>query len=219
MKLSKQTLDVLKNFASINQNVLIREGSNLTTRTVSKAVYVEATVTDEFPSEFGIYNLSEFLGVVSLFSEPEFEFSDTTVEISQGKNRVRYICAAQEVLDFPDKPIKMPETEVNFELSEENLKSLLKAASVLSCTDLKISGDGENLKCVVLDPKNPSSNVFEVDVGSTGETFDCLIKIDKLKMPPGIYEIGISSKKIVRFKSKTEQYTMYVAAEKDSTWA
>ena len=219
MKLSKTTVDILKNFASINQNILIKEGNKLTTRTVAKNVFVEATVEDEFPQEFGIYNLSEFLGVVSLFSEPVFNFQNTTVEISQGKNKVHYGFASPEVLDYPDKNIKMPDAEVQFELSEENLKSLLKAASVLGSTDLKISGDGTQIMCTVLDPKNPSSNTFSVEVGETEHTFDCFLKIENLKMPMGIYEASLSSKKITRFKSKTLDYTIYIAAEKNSTWA
>lgn len=219
MKLSKTTVDILKNFASINQNILIKEGNKLTTRTVAKNVFVEATVEDEFPQEFGIYNLSEFLGVVSLFSEPVFNFQNTTVEISQGKNKVHYGFASPEVLDYPDKNIKMPDAEVQFELSEENLKSLLKAASVLGSTDLKISGDGTQIVCTVLDPKNPSSNTFSVEVGETEHTFDCFLKIENLKMPMGIYESSLSSKKITRFKSKTLDYTIYIAAEKNSTWA
>lgn len=218
MKLSKTTVDILKNFASINQNILIREGSKLTTRTVAKNVFVEATVEDEFPQEFGIYNLSEFLGVVSLFSEPTFTFSDTSVVVSQGKNRVNYGFASPEVLDYPDKNIKMPEPEVEFEISEENLKSLLKAASVLSSTDLKISGDGSTITCTVLDPKNPSSNTFSVEMGDTSYTFDCFIKIENLKMPTGMYAASISSKNITRFKSKTIDYTIYIAAEKNSSW-
>ena len=219
MKLSKTTVDILKNFASINQNILIKEGNKLTTRTVAKNVFVEATVEDEFPQEFGIYNLSEFLGVVSLFSEPVFNFQNTTVEVSQGKNKVHYGFASPEVLDYPDKNIKMPDAEVQFELSEENLKSLLKAASVLGSTDLKISGDGTQIVCTVLDPKNPSSNTFSVEVGETEHTFDCFLKIENLKMPMGIYEASLSSKKITRFKSKTLDYTIYIAAEKNSTWA
>lgn len=218
MKLSKTTIDVLKNFASINQNILIKEGNKLATRTVAKNVFVEATVEDEFPQEFGVYNLSEFLGVVSLFSEPTFEFKDNFVEISQGKNRVHYVFASPEVLDFPDKSIKMPPVDAEFELSEENLKSLLKAGAVLGATDLKISSDSTNIVCTVLDPKNPSSNTFSVDVGTSDQNFECFIKIENLKMPPSIYTVGLSQKKITQFKSKTIDYTIYIAAEKNSTW-
>ena len=218
MKLSKPTLEILRNFASVNQNILIKEGNTLTTRTVAKNIFVEATVDDTFEQEFGIYNLSEWLGIVSLFSDPEFILSENSMTISQGKNRVQYVFASPEVLDFPDKPIKMPATDASFELSEENLKSLLKAGAVLSATDLLIQGDGGTITCTVLDPKNPSSNTFAIEVGESDKTFSAYIKLENLKLIPGIYEVNLSSKKIVQFKSKTLQYNVYIAAEKNSTW-
>lgn len=219
MKLSKSTLAILSNFASINQNILIQKGSKLTTRTVAKNIYVEANVEDEFEQEFGIYNLGEFLGIVGLFSDPVFELSKNSVTISQGKNKVQYLFASPEVLDYPDKPIKMPATDASFELTEENLKSLLKAGAVLSATDLLISGDGELITCTVLDPKNPSSNTFAVEVGTTDKAFSAYIKLESLKLPAGMYDVMLSSKKIAHFKNKTIDYSIYVANEKNSTWA
>jgi hypothetical protein len=219
MKLSKQTLEVLRNFSSINQNILIKAGKVLTTRTVAKNIFVTATVEDEFEQEFGIYNLPEFLGVVSLFTDPEFTLNDNSVTISQGKNKVQYVFAASEVLDYPDKAIKMPKTDASFELSEEDLKSLIKAGSVLSATDLLIQGDGSSITCTVLDPKNPSSNTFAVEVGTTDQSFSSYIKLENLKMPPSIYEVNLSSKKIAQFVSKTINYEIYIANEKNSSWS
>lgn len=219
MKFSKATLSILSNFASINQNILIKKGNKLTTRTVAKNIYVEAVVEDEFEQDFGIYNCNEFLGIVGLFSDPTFELSKNSVTISQGKNKVQYLFAEPEVLDFPDKPIKMPATDASFELSEENLKSLQKAGAVLSATDLLISGDGVLITCTVLDPKNPSSNTFTVEVGETDRAFSAYIKLESLKLPAGIYDVMLSSKKIAHFKNKTMSYDFYVANEKNSTWA
>ncbi len=219
MKLSKITLDTLRNFASINQNILIKPGNKLTTRTVSKNIFVTATVPDTFEQEFGIYNLSELLGVISLFSDPEFTLSDNSVTISQGKNKVQYVFASPDVLDYPDKAIKMPAPDVSFELSEENLKSLLKAGSVLSATDLLIQGDGSVLTCTVLDPKNPSSNTFIIESGVTDQTFSSYIKLENLKMPMSIYDVNLSSKKIAQFVSKTSEYEFFAACEKNSSWA
>lgn len=219
MKLSKNTVEILRNFASINQNILIKAGTTLSTRTVAKNIFAEAVVEDEFEQEFGIYNLAEFLGVISLFSEPEFTLSDNSVKITQGKNTVQYVFASPEVLDYPDKAIKMPSTDATFELSEENLKSLLKAGSVLSATDLLIQGNGETIVCTVLDPKNPSSNTFSVEVGTTDRVFSSYIQLANLKMIPGIYEVNLSAKKITQFKSKTLDYKFYIANEKNSTWS
>jgi len=219
MKLSRDTLDILRNFSAINQNILIKAGNVLTTRTVAKNIFVTATVKDEFPQEFGVYNAPELLGVISLFTDPEFTFNDNSLTISQGKNKVQYVFASPEVLDYPDKAIKMPKTDASFELPEEDLKSLLKAGSVLSATDLLIQGDGSTITCTVLDPKNPSSNTFAIEVGDTDQTFSSYIKLENLKMPPSIYTVNLSSKKIAQFVSKTISYEFFAACEKNSTWA
>lgn len=219
MNISKNTLSVLSNFASINQNILIKPGNVLSTRTVAKNIYVEATVEDSFDQQFGVYNLNELIGIISLFSDPTFEVSQNTLTISQGKNKVKYIFASPEVLDYPDKPIKMPDYDAKFELSEENLKSLIKAGAVLSASDLLISGNGQTIMCTVLDPKNPSSNTFSIDVGDTDRVFSGYIKLESLKLPSGIYDVFLSSKKITHFKNKTMKYSFYVANEKNSSWA
>lgn len=219
MKLSKNTLEVLRNFSSINQNILIKAGKTLSTRTVAKNIFVTAEVDDEFEQEFGIYNLPEFLGVISLFTDPELTFNENSLTISQGKNKVQYVFAAPEVLDYPDKAIKMPKADASFELAEEDLKSLLKAGSVLSATDLLIQGDGSTITCTVLDPKNPSSNTFAVEVGTTDQMFSSYIKLENLKMPPSIYTVSLSSKKIAQFSSKTISYEFFAACEKNSAWS
>jgi len=220
LKLSKNTLEILRSFAGVNQNILIKKGSVLSTRTVAKNIFVEATVDDEFEQEFGIYNLPEWLGIVSLFSEPEFVMSENSMTISQGKNKVQYVFASPEVLDYPDKPIKMPATDASFELSEENLKSLLKAGAVLSATDLLIKGEDGVINCTVLDPKNPSSNTFTVEVGETSKTFSAFIKLENFRLlVSSMYDVNLSAKKIIQFKSKIMSYAMYVACEKNTTWA
>jgi DNA polymerase III sliding clamp (beta) subunit (PCNA family) len=219
MQLSKQTIEVLKNFASINQNILIRAGNKLTTRTVAKNIYVEATVPDTFEQEFGIYNLSEFLGITTLFSEPVFELSDSCVYISQGKNRVQYMFASPEVLDYPDKPIPTLETDAQFLMNEDVLKSLLKAGAVLSSTDLRITGADGIITCTVLDPKNPSSNTFSVEVGTTDRTFDVYIKLSNLKMPAGSYDVLLTSKRVANFKNTAMDYSIFIANEKNTSWS
>ena len=218
MKISQNTLNVLKNFSTINQNILIKEGSTLTTRTVAKNLFVSATVDTVFPQDFGIYNLSQLLGVMSLFSDPDVELSNKYMIISQGKNKVQYMFASPEVLDYPDKSITMPASNAEFDLSDENLKSLLKAGAILSSTDLKISGDGELITCTVLDPKNPSANTFSVEVGQTDRNFDVFIKLENLKLIQGKYKVLLSEKKIAQFSNQEISYSMFIASERSTTW-
>lgn len=218
MKISKSTIEILKNYAGINQNILIKKGNTLTTRTVAKNLFASAVVDTEFPQDFGIYNLSQFLGVLSLFSDPEVTLSEKAMVISQGKNKVQYMFASPEVLDYPEKAINMPSPDASFELTEENLKSLLKAGAVLSSTDLKISSDGTTIACTVLDPKNPSANTFSVEVGESDRSFDVFIKLENLKLITGKYEVSLSEKKIAHFKNVSVDYNMYIANERNSTW-
>lgn len=218
MKISKATVEILKNFSTINQNILIKKGKTLTTRTPAKNLFASAEVDTDFPQDIGIYNLSSFLGVLSLFSDPEVELSEKAMLISQGKNQVSYMFAAPEVLDYPEKSITMPETDVSFTLSEDNLKSILKAGGILASTDLKISGDGEKITCTALDPKNSAANTFTVEVGETDRTFDAYIKLENLRMPSGNYTVNMSEKKIAQFKNDAFSYSLYVANEKNTTW-
>lgn len=218
MKISPATIAILKNFASINQNIMVKEGSVLTTRTVSKNMFVSATVDTVFPKDFGIYNLNQLLGVLTLFSDPDIELSDKSLVISQGKNKVRYQFASPEVLDFPDKVITMPQSDASFELTEDNLKSLLKAGAVLSSTDLNITGDGTTIMCTVLEPKNVSANTFSVEVGTTDQQFSVFIKLENLKLISGKYVVNLNKKKIAQFKNLSVDYNLYIANEKNSTW-
>lgn len=218
MKISKATVEILKNFSSINQNILIKKGSTLSTRTVAKNLFATAVVDTEFQQDFGIYNLQSFLGVLSLFSDPEVELSENSMVISQGKNKVQYLFAAPEVLDYPEKALNMPPIDAEFELTEENLKSLMKAGAVLSSTDLLISGDGATITCSTVDPKNSSANTFAVEVGETDKTFKAYIKLETLKLPTGSYKVGLSSKKIAKFENKDIDYNMFIANTSDSVW-
>lgn len=218
MKISKSTIEILKNMASINQNILIKEGDVLTTRTVSKTLFASAKVDTSFPREFGIYNLSTFLGVLSLFSDPEVELGEKSATISQGSNRVTYMYAAPEVLDYPEKTIKMPSADAEFLLSEENLKSLLKAGAVLASTDLNIKSDGSVITCTVLDPKNSAANTFSVDVGVAEREFNVFIKLDNLKLISQDYNVKLSEKKIAQFEAVSGDYSLYIANENNSNW-
>ena len=219
MKISKSTVEVLKNFSSINQNILIKPGKLLTTRTVAKNLFASAEVDTDFPQEFGIYNLTAFLGVLSLFSDPDVELGEKSMTIKQGKYSVSYMFAAPEVLSYPEKMISMPPANATFELTEENLKSLLKAGAVLASTDLKITGNGESIICTTLDPKNSAANTFAVEVGTTDRTFDAYIKLENLKMPAGKYTVSLSEKKIAQFSNTEINYSLYVANEKNTTWS
>ena len=217
MKLSKETLTIIKNFSGINSNLLFKPGNKLSTISSQKNVMADTTVTETFPSEFGVYDLNEFLGAMSLFDTPDLNFQEKYVEITQGGRSIKYYASAPEVLVAPTKQITFPDAEINFKMSADNLDYIRRTSSVLRSEDLSIIGDGSSITLVVGDKKNATSNTFSEVVGSTDKSFKVNMKVDNLKMLPGDYDVSISSKKISRFQSAGD-LVYYVAIESDSSF-
>jgi hypothetical protein len=216
MKLSKETVGLIKNFAGINSNLLLKAGNKLATISAQKNVMADATVAETFP-DFGIYDLNEFLGAMSLFDDPELDFQDKYVTIKQGNMSIKYFAADASVLTAPQKAITFPDAEINFNLSAANLNMIHKTASVLRAADVSIVGDGSTVTAVVGDKKNATGNSFSEPVGTTDKSFKVNLKVENLKMLPGDYAVSISSKKISRFKGNGD-LVYYVAVEADSTF-
>jgi hypothetical protein len=217
MKLSKETVALFKNFAGINSNLLLKSGNKLATISAQKNVMADATVTEAFP-DFGIYDLNEFLGAMSLFEDPELDFQDKFVSISQGSMKIKFFAADASVLTAPQKAITFPDAEISFNISAAMLNMIQKTASVLRAADVSIVGDGSTITVVVGDKKNATGNSFSESVGSTDKSFKVNRKVENLKLLPGDYEVSISSKKISRFKSPSSDLVYYVAVEADSTF-
>lgn len=220
MKLSDKTLSVLKNFSSINQSILFREGNKLRTISVMKNILAEATITEEFTKDFGIYDLNQFLNNLGLHQNPELDFAnDGYVVIREGKSRSKYFFADPNVIITPpDKAINLPTEDVCFELSTQVLDKLLKAASVLQLPDISAVGEAGVVKLVVRDKKNDTSNAHEEVVGETNSEFMFNFKVENIKILPGTYEVVISQKLLSRFTSKNHDLCYYIALEPDSTY-
>ena len=217
MKLSKETVNLIKNFAGINSNLLLKQGNKLATISGQKNVMADATVTETFP-DFAIYDLNEFLGAMSLFEDPELDFQDKYVSIKQGSMNIKFFAADASNLTAPQKAITFPEAEINFRMTSSMLDMIKKTSSVLRAADVSIVGDGSKVVAVVGDKKNASGNSFSEPVGDTDKNFKVNLKVENLKMLPGDYEVSISSKKISRFKSPSSDLVYYVAVEADSTF-
>jgi hypothetical protein len=220
MKLSDKTISVLKNFSSINQSILFKEGNKLRTISVMKNILAEATVTEEFMKDFGIYDLNQFLNGLSLHSSPELDFANSGyVMIREGKSRSKYFFADPNVIVTPpDKDITLPSEDVCFEISTEQLDKLLKAAAVYQLPDISAVGEGGVIKLVVRDKKNDTSNDFAIVVGETTNEFSFNFKVENIKVLPGTYEVVVSKKLLSRFESKNHDLTYYIALEPDSTF-
>jgi len=220
MKLSDKTLSVLKNFSTINQSILFKQGNKLRTISVMKNILAEATISEELPKDFGIYDLSQFLNGLSLHQNPELDFgNDGHVVIKEGRMRSKYFFADPNVIITPpEKSIELPSEDVSFELRTEQLDKLLKAAAIYQLPDLAVVGGEGVVKILVRDKKNDTSNDFSIVVGETDKEFSFNFKVENIKILPGTYDVIVSQKLLSRFTSKNHDLLYYIALEPDSTF-
>ena len=218
MKLSDSTLTVLKNFAGINNSILVKQGSKLRTISVAKNILAEADITEDFPKDVAIYDLNQFLNGLSLHQDPNLDFTeDTHLTIREGKRRVKYFFADPEVIvSPPEKEITLPTEDVNFQLESVTLEKLLKAAAVYQLPDLAAVGEAGVVKLVVRDKKNDTSNEFAVVVGETDKDFVFNFKVENIRIIPGSYDVIVSSKLLSKFSNSKLNLTYFIALEPDS---
>jgi len=220
MKLSDSTINILKNFSSINQSLLFKEGKKLRTISVMKNILAEVEVTEEFPKDFGIYDLNQFLNGLSLHQSPELDIeNDSYMVIREGKMRSKYFFADPNVIvSPPDKDIVLTSEEISFNLNTQQLDKLLKASSVYQLPDLSVVGENGVVKLVVSDRKNDTSNDFSIIVGETESKFSFNFKVENIKILPGSYEVSISKKLLSKFVNSDKNLTYWIALEPDSTF-
>ena len=220
MKLSPETITTLKNFASINQSILVKEGSKLRTISVMKNILAEADVKETFPKDFAIYDLNQFLNGLSLHQDPDLDFSnDTHLIIREGKRRVKYFFADPEVIVTPpDKELTLPTSDVCFQLEHSQLDKLIKASAVYQLPDLSAVGEAGVVKLVVRDKKNDTSNEFSIVVGETDSEFTFNFKVENIKIIPGSYNVVISQKLLSQFETTNGSVKYFIAMEPDSTF-
>ena len=222
MKLSRESLDILKNFSSINSNLHIIPGDDQITVSPMKNIMVEAKFPEEFPKEFAIWDLSKFLGTLSLFDSPDLKFNGNHVSISSGSTKVVYNYSETKLVSGcrPTKEFVMPETVINLEITNREFVELQRAASVLRLPDLCISDSGNDIEIVALDKSDPTTNKYSITVGenTTGASFKMYLKSEYLKLLPGDYTVGISDKGVSRFVHKDLDVTYYIALDSDSVY-
>lgn len=218
MKLSDNTLALLKNFAGINNSILVKQGNRLRTISVAKNILAEAQITEEFPRDFAIYDLNQFLNGLSLHQDPELDFTeDSHITIREGKRRVKYFYADPNVIiSPPDKEIKLPSQDVCFQLDSVTLEKLLKAAAVYQLPDFSAVGDAGVIRLVVRDKKNDTSNEYSIVVGETDNQFTFNFKVENIKIIPGAYDVVVSEKLLSQFTNSKYNLCYYIALEPDS---
>lgn len=223
MELNENTLSVLKNFSSINQNLLVRQGNTVRTMSEARNVMATASLETEFPQDFGVYDLNEFIGVLSLVDGPRLSFEEEWVTIgdSTGRSKVKYFFSPEETLTTPTKNINMPDADVKFTLTVDTLNKLRRAASTLGHTEVSITGNNGVLSLSVIDGQNSTSNAFSIDIDgeyNQDAKFNFVLNISNLKLLAGDYEVEISSKLISKFAHKEINVSYWIALEKTSTY-
>lgn len=220
MKFSDKTLTILKNFSSINQSLLFLKGNKLRTMSVLKNILAEATIDEDLPKEFGIYELNQFLNGISIHKDAELDFSnDSYVLIKDGNNKTKYYFSNPNVIvSPPNNGMKLPSEDICFQIDHHKLNQLLKAASIYSVPDLCAIGDGNTIRLVVKDNDNKSSNEYSIDVGITDKIFSMNYKVENIKIISGEYDVVISTKGISKFTNTDMNILYYIALEPDSTF-
>ena len=218
MKLSNETVSVLKNFSTINQNLVIKSGSTITTMSAMKNIVAKADVKEEFPQDFAIYDLNEFLSVITFFENPELQFEDSFVVVTEegSRTRAKYFFSDPSVVTTPTKPITMPECEVKLNLSSDILDRITRGASIIGAPDLAL--ESGTLKAT--DKKNETANDFQMDieVESDSNDYKFWFKVENLKLIPDSYDVQISSKSISHFKNSKGDVEYFIALEPESTY-
>ena len=221
MKLSDNTLTLLKNFAGINQSILVKQGNKLRTISIAKNILAEAEITEEFPREFAVYDLNQFLNGLSLHQDPDLDFTeDSYITIREGKRRVKYFYADPNVIiSPPEKEIKLPSEDVCFQLETGSLEKLVKAAGVYQLPDISAIGDAGVIRLVVRDKKNDTSNEYSIVVGETDEQFTFNFKVENIsKIVSGAYNVVVSRKLLSQFTNTKHNLSYWIALEPDSTF-
>lgn len=219
MKLSSRTLQVLKNFSTINPSLLFKTGNVLTTMSPMKTVMARATVKESFPRTYAIFDLSRFIGVLSVFNDPEIVIENSYLIISENNRVVNYTYADPEmIVTPPDKPIKFPDDpEVQFSLPSDVLSSVMKAMNILQLSEFSVSGNGSKIYVGAVDTKNPTGDTYKIEVGVTEHQFGMIFKSENIKLIAGDYDVKITSRGLGYFRGDDVDY--WIPTESSSNFS
>ena len=220
MKLSEQTVSILKNYSAINQNLMIKERSENSTMSAMKNIVSKATVEENFPVEFAIYDLNEFLSAMSLFTNPDLDFKDDFVVItesgSKGRN-LKYWYSEPSVVTTPSREVTMPSVDVEFPMNSGILSEVQKAAAVIGAPDMVLEDD----ELRVTDKKNDTANSYSTSLDTKSDddaSYKFWFKVENLKLLPGDYDVQVSEKRISHFQNTKLPIEYFIALEPESSY-
>lgn len=219
MKISSETINILKNFSGINANLVFKPGKELKTISEAKTIMANASILEDFPQDFGVYDLNEFLSLYNLMEDPDLSFSDKYLIMSDGSQKIKYFYSEIDILTQPTKDINMPECEVVLDITSTDLDKIRKAAAVLGHSELAFSSDGGEVVASVFNEKDSTANTFDIKLNTTStETFNYVFSISNLKMLQGDYKVSISSRLISNWRNADNPLDYFIALEKSSSF-
>lgn len=217
MKFSARTLQILRNFSTIDKSIMFKVGNMITTISSTRSIAARAAIDTEIDKQFAVADLSQFLSALSVFDDPELVTSDHWVDIQQGSAKLKYVYSDPEtVIIAPAKAPMVPEPDVEFELKSEVLSNTLKALSIIDSKHIFVRGDGENIYFEAADISNSSKSTYSVVVGQTSNTFRLIFAAENIKLLPDNYHVKISAKGISHFKGSDVEY--WIALNDKSTF-
>ena len=209
MKFNNRTVQILRNFSTINEGLIFKTGNVIQTATVTKTIKARAKLNADVQKQFAVAELPKFLSALSLFEEPELDVTDTNVIIGSGTEKLKYTLAEPSLIRSPsEKEIELPSHDVQFELKNDILNRVMKALGIIGAPEIAITGDGEKVYLEVINTANPSSSTYKVEVGITDKRFQLIFLADNLKILPGDYTVDICKRGIAHFKSEDLEYWM-----------
>jgi hypothetical protein len=216
MKLSNETLAVLKNFSTINQGIQFKKGKKISTVSSSKTVLAQATLSDTFPQDFCIYDLNQFLAVHGLFKDgADIDFDSSNVIFKGGKSKVRYRMTDKNMIVIPpEKEIVLPSVDCSFTLTQSDLEWIMKTSSVLSSPHIAVQSDGEKIQLLTFDAADDSAHTNSIELGDgNGNSYKVVFKTENMKLIPGTYDVDVSFKGIGHFKNVKDNIDYWIAFE------
>ena len=216
MQISKETIDILKNFAGVNSNILIRKGKTLATISTAKNIFAKADVAEDFPEEVAVYDLNSLLALLTLMENQDVEFGDKSLTISKDNGKFEYFYSSPSVIvAAPDKSIEV-DNHYQFKLTTEDVNMVMKAAGITGAPTITIASDGTTVTLTIGDKKNDTANTYKKVIGTSEHIFDCHMAVENFKVIPNSYTVTISKKKAFHFKHETKALEYFIAMEPDS---
>jgi len=216
MQISNETIQILKNFAAVNSNILIRKGKTLSTISTAKNIFAKATVAEDFPVEVAVYDLNSLLALLTLMENQDVEFGEKSLTISKNNGKFEYFYSnANVIVAAPDKSIEI-DNHFQFQLSAEDVNMIMKAANITAAPTISVTAKDGTVVLTIGDKKNDTANTYKKTIGASDEAFECHMSVDNFKIVPDAYTVTVSKKKLFHFQHATKALEYFIAMEPDS---